>query len=239
MIRFSVCIPMYNESGVIAGTAAELNRYLTEEFGDEYELIFCDDGSSDGSADIVRNLGLPRVRVIGYPENRGKGYAVRYALSESRGEYALFTDADLAYGTKVIRQFYDEFLNNPDASLVLGSRNLSGEGYKAYPFIRRVASKTYLKVLSIAGGLRLSDSQCGCKAFRRDAIEQIMPRCTVDRFAFDFEIILWAEKLGLKIKETPVSVLNFGESKVHVIRDTFRMLRDLRKMKKRIKKADV
>ena len=105
--------------------------------------------------------------------------------------------------------------------------------------LRKIMSKAYIKVLCVAGGFKLSDSQCGCKAFRRKAADTIFPRCEVDRFAFDFEAILWAIKLGYPIVEMPVKVVNHRESKVRIVRDTLRMLRDLRKMKKRIKKAEV
>ena len=82
-------------------------------------------------------------------------------------------------------------------------------------------------------------TQCGCKAFRYDAVQKIFPRCEVDRFAFDFEAILWAVKYGMKIIELPVKVINSGDSKVHIIKDTVKMLSDLHKMKRRIKKAEL
>ena len=91
----------------------------------------------------------------------------------------------------------------------------------------------------MAGGFRLSDSQCGFKGFTACAAEQIFSRCEVNGFAFDFEAILWAQKLGLSIYEIPVRVINHNESKVRVVRDTLRMLKDLRKMKKRIRKATI
>lgn len=238
-MKISLCIPMYNESSIIADTAKTLHEYMVGRFGDDFEIIFADDGSRDGSADIVNGLGLSHVRTVGYGENRGKGCAVRTAFLASEGDIALFTDADLAYGTEVIGRAVDMFDANPDADLVIGSRNISGDGYEGYTFLRKVMSKTYIKVLCIAGGFKLSDSQCGCKAFRHGAVEKIFPRCEVDRFAFDFEAILWAQKFGMKIKEMPVKVINHRESKVRIVRDTLRMLRDLRKMKKRIKKAEI
>ena len=105
--------------------------------------------------------------------------------------------------------------------------------------MRKLASKAYIKVLCVAGGLKLSDSQTGCKAFSGKAAKDIFSRCTVNGFAFDFEAILWAQKLGYKFTEMPVKVINHRESKVRLVRDTFRMLRDLRKMKKRIKSAEI
>ena len=237
-MKISVCIPMYNESSVIEATARTLSAYMEAHFAD-YEILFCDDGSKDGSADIVRALGLKNVIVTGYPQNQGKGCAVRTAMLEATGDYVMFTDADLAYGTDVILQVAKEFEAHPKADLVIGSRNLKKDGYEGYTFIRRLASKAYLQVLCIVGGFRLSDSQCGCKAYSRRAVSSIFPRCEVDGFAFDFESILWATKLGLKIHEVPVKVINHGASKVHVVRDTFRMLRDLRRMRRRIRRASV
>ncbi len=229
---------MYNESSIIEATAKTLSDYMSENFED-YEIIFSDDGSKDGCGKLVENMGLPCVRVVGYPENRGKGYAVRYAMLRAEGDIVMFTDADLAYGTDVIKRVEKTFLDNPDAQVVIGSRNLTSDGYEGYTAIRKLASKIYIKVLCIAGGFKLSDSQCGCKAFSGEAVKKIFPRCEVDRFAFDFECILWASKYGMNIVEMPVKVINHRESKVNIVRDTFKMLRDLRKMRKRIKKASV
>jgi len=237
-MRVSVCIPMYNEKKVIADTARRLSAYMAEHFED-YEILFCNDGSTDGCDEIVRALNLPCVRVIGEGQNRGKGYAVRRAMLEATGEVRLFTDADLAYGTDVIKRFADVFEANLDVMAAIGSRNLQKDGYEGYTWLRRVASKIYIRVLCMAGGFRLSDSQCGCKAFRGEAAEKIFTRCEVNGFAFDFEAILWAVKYGYRVEEIPVRVLTHGASKVRVLRDTFRMLGDLRKMRKRIKKAKV
>lgn len=237
-MEISVCIPMYNESERIAATARELSEYMAKNFSD-YEILFSDDGSTDGCADIVRSLDLPNVRVVGYKNNRGKGCAVRTAFLEARGDFVMFTDADLAYGTGVIRRAYDVHLAHPEAGMVIGSRNLDKDGYSGYTFLRRVASKAYIFLLGIVGGFRLSDSQCGCKGFSHDAVQKIFPRCEVDGFAFDFEAILWAGKLGIGIVEMPVKVINHGTSKVHVLRDSLKMLKDLHRMKKRISKAGI
>ncbi|MBQ3507559.1 MAG: glycosyltransferase, partial [Clostridia bacterium] len=165
--------------------------------------------------------------------------AVRTALLAADGDIIMFTDADLAYGTDVIKQVYDEFAAHPDADMVIGSRNIHKDGYEGYTFIRKLMSKVYIKVLCLVGGFKLSDSQCGCKAFTKQTVLEIFPRCEVNGFAFDFEAILWATKLGKKIVETPVKIINHRESKVNIVKDTFKMLKDLRKMKKRIKKIEI
>ena len=235
-MKISVCIPMYNEIGVIADTARRLSDYMAAHFAD-YEIVFCSDGSTDGCDEAVRALDLPCVRVIAYAQNRGKGYAVRTAMLAAEGDVRIFTDADLAYGTDVIEAIVDAFENNPDADLVLGSRNLDKNGYEGYTTVRRIASKAYIRMISLLGGFRLSDSQCGCKAFRSGAAEEIFSRCETDGFAFDLEAILWATRLKYRIVEIPVRVLVHGESKVRMVRDTFRMLADMRRIKKRIRKA--
>lgn len=237
-MKISVCIPMYNENRVIEQTARTLSAYMEKNFAD-YEIVFCSDGSTDGCDETVRKLELPNTRVIGYKQNRGKGYAVRHAMLAATGDVRMFTDADLAYGTDVIAKVFEEFKKNPNADLVIGSRNLSKEGYEGYTAIRRLASKAYIRVLCLAGGFRLSDSQCGCKAFSKKAAEQIFPKCEVNGFAFDFEAILWAVKMQMEVVEIPVRVINHGESKVRIVRDTVKMLGDLRKMKKRIGKESV
>ena len=229
---------MYNESSIIKETAKTLSDYMSANFED-YEIIFSNDGSKDGCDKAVEEMNLPCVRVVGYEQNRGKGYAVRTAMLAAKGDIIMFTDADLAYGTDVIKRVYETFLANPDAHMVIGSRNLSKDGYEGYTTIRKLASKVYIKVLSIVGGFKLSDSQCGCKAFTGEAAKEIFSRCEVDRFAFDFECILWAVKFGMKIVEMPVKIINHRESKVNVLRDSFKMIRDILKMKRRIKKAKI
>ena len=237
-MKFSLIIPMYNEKSIIADTAKTLSAYMSEHF-ENYEILFSNDGSKDGCDEIVRALDLPNVRVTGYPDNKGKGCAVRTAVLESEGDIVMFTDADLAYGTDVIARVAEKFAENPDADVVIGSRNLNKDGYEGYTFLRKIMSKTYIKVLCIVGGFKLSDSQCGCKAFRGEAAKKIFSRCEVNGFAFDFEAILWSQKYGCKIVEMPVKIINHRESKVRMFSDSFKMLRDLSKMKKRIRKASL
>jgi dolichyl-phosphate beta-glucosyltransferase len=229
---------MYNEASIIEQTAKTLSDYMSAHFED-YEIIFSNDGSSDNSAELVSALALPRVRVVGYPQNRGKGAAVREAVLASEGDIVMFTDSDLAYGTDVILRVAEYFDAHPEVGAVVGSRNISADGYENYTLIRKIASKTYIKVLCMMGGLKLSDSQCGCKAFRGDVARRIFSLCQVDGFAFDFEAIMLGTRLGVEFYQMPVKVINHRESKVNMISDALKMLGDLRKMKKRIAKIDL
>ena len=233
----TVIIPMYNESSVIRDTANTLSSYMEHNF-ENYEIIFFDDGSKDDCADIVNSMELPCVRVLSYDDgkNRGKGGAIRHAMLAANGDIVMFTDADLAYGTDVIKRVYDIMSENENTDVLLGSRNISKDGYDGYTAIRKIMSKVYIKVLGLVGGFRLSDSQCGCKAFKGECAKEIFKRCEVNGFSFDFEAILWAQMLDMKIDEMPVKIINHRESKINIIKDSFKMLKDVRNIRKRVKK---
>ena len=228
---------MYNEAPIVASSAKLYAEALDGMFGDDYELIFCDDGSLDGSADIVRALELPRLRLIGYKDNRGKGSAIRHAVLAAEGDIILCTDCDCAYGTDKIREAVRVFEDNPGTDAVIGSRNIGDGGYDRYTPLRKLMSKTYILVIRLIAGFRHSDSQCGFKAWRRDAAKAVFSHCVTDGWAFDIEALMIAEKLGYHISEMPVRIINHAEetSKVSPVRDTFRMLHDLRHIKKHVR----
>ncbi len=239
-MKISVCIPMYNEVKIAAATARTLwgaMDALRREHGWDFEIIFADDGSSDGCGDAVRGAAaeLDGVRVVGYADNRGKGAAVREAVLASTGDVVVYTDCDLAYGTDVIGEAVLRYGEDVDA--VIGSRRLNGEGYAGYTFVRRVVSKAYYAVLRVLLGFRLSDSQCGFKSFRGELARQIFARCETKGFAFDFEILSLAEKKKARIEEMAVTIVNHRESKVHVLRDSVRMLRDLVRIRRRVRRV--
>ena len=238
-MKVSVVIPMYNESSIIDGAIKTFSEYLKANFED-WELIFVSDGSTDGCGEAVEAASEkdPRIKLSGYKVNCGKGCAVRKGMLEAEGDIILFTDCDNAYGEEAVGRMLKMF-ENTDADIIIGSRNLTADGYEDYTFIRKLASKTYIKIISLAAGFKLSDSQSGIKAFRREAARRIFSNCEVDRFAFDLEVIMIAQKIGYKIDEMPVKIINHRESKVHIVRDALKMLSDIGKMKKRIKNTEL
>lgn len=233
-MRISIVVPMYNESAIIADTARALYKYMSENYGTDFEIIFANDGSRDNCAQIVEELNLPCVRVVGYDKNQGKGCAVRHGVLASSGEIVLFTDADLAYGLDVIKDGAD-VLENGKHDLLVASRAKHPEGYEGYTPIRKLASKTYLKVLNLFGGIKVSDAQCGFKGFNGDVGRRIFSYCETNNFAFDLEFILIAQKMELKIYELPAKIINHRESKVNLVKDATRMVKEIFKIKKRIK----
>ena len=232
---FSLIIPMYNEEKILPETIKTFHEYMSREFED-YEMIFVDDGSKDRSKEIVENCGLPNIRLVSSGENRGKGCAVRRGMLAAKGDVRLFTDCDIAYGTDIIRTLYDNF-TAAKCDVMIGSRNLHKDGYEGYTFMRKLASKAYIKALCIVGGFKLSDSQCGFKAFSAEAAEAVFSKCVTDSFAFDFEAIMFAARLGFKINEIPVRIINHreSESKVSMLSDSVKMLKDVINIKKHVK----
>ncbi len=246
-MKISVIIPMYNESSIIEDSIKQFQTYMEKTFED-FELIFVDDGSKDGCSEAVKAVEgkLKGVRLIRYEQNRGKGYAVRTGMLAAESDIAMFTDCDIAYGVDVIKNVYDFFANDNEkvkkgekrTSVVVGSRNLTKDGYEGYTFIRKLASKIYIKVLCITAGFKLSDSQCGMKGFRTEDAKKIFSECETDGFAFDFEVLLTAKSKGFKMDEIPVKIINHRESKINVVSDTFKMLGDLMRIKRRVKEKN-
>lgn len=230
---------MYNESSIIDGAIDAFYAFLKENYED-FELIFVSDGSTDGCDNAVALASKKddRIKLCSYSPNRGKGYAVKTGVLSSTGDVVIFTDCDNAYGVDAVKKMADMF-DGGEYDVIVGSRNLSSDGYEGYTFIRKLASKVYIKTVSVAAGFKLSDSQCGIKGFRKEAAKKIFSNVEVERWAFDLEALMIANKVGYKIGELPVKVINHRESKIHVMSDSIKMLRDVRKIKKRVKNAEI
>lgn len=234
-MKISLCIPLYNEEKILERTMDEISSFMEKRFGREYEVIYIDDGSSDRSLEILNRKKDAQTKVLSYTPNRGKGYAVRMGMLSAIGDTVVFTDCDLAYGTEIVGEFFEHLQQKPSDDLLIGSRALHPLGYEGYTPFRKLLSRGYLRFLSVYGGLRLSDSQCGIKAFRREAAQKIFSLAEVDRFAFDLEIVLLARHLGKEIAEYPVKIVRHRPSTIRFFRDSTKMLRDVRRIKKRIR----
>lgn len=232
-MKVSLVIPAYNESKIILDTLRAASHKLAE-LTEDYEVILVDDGSTDNTAQLVLDCGDPHVRLERYSPNCGKGRAVRTGMLAARGGIILCTDADLAYGVDVFGSMLDRFASS-GADMVIGSRRLNGEGYRNYPPLRVFMSKCFGLLSRVISGLPY-DTQCGIKGYRQQAAQQIFSRCATDGFSFDFEVLMRVDKLGLKVEQLPVSVINFRESKVNVARDSVRMFRDVFRIRRAVRK---
>lgn len=234
-MKLSVIIPMYNESSIVADAIQTLDAAMKKLLSEnDYELIFVSDGSTDGCAEIARSMteAHPALRVLEYMPNQGKGCAVRTGMLAAKGEFVLFTDCDLAYGTDIIGAFLGRY-EQGGCDVILGSRTLGG--YDGYPFLRKLMSKTYLRVISVAAGFPYSDSQAGIKGFSQTASKAVFTQCEENSFAFDLEALMEADRQGFTVAEMPAVVVNHRESKVRPIHDALKMLKQVSKIKKRQK----
>lgn len=234
-MKISVVIPMYNEETIVQDAVRALNETMAKYFqAGEYELIFVSDGSSDDCAAKAEALcgEIGALRVLQYKPNRGKGCAVRTGMLAAKGDFVLFTDCDLAYGTEMIYTFYQRFIES-GADLVIGSRALGG--YDGYPFMRKMMSKAYLKLVSLLAGFKHSDSQTGIKGFSNGAAQAVFSQCEEDGFAFDLEALMEADRQKLTVEEVPVTIINHRESKIRPIHDSVNMMRRVFAIRKREK----
>jgi dolichyl-phosphate beta-glucosyltransferase len=229
---------MYNETKIVTDTIAQLKILADIHPERTFEFIFVNDGSRDDCARIASAeiAGDSRFLITGYTDNRGKGAAVRYGMLTATGDINVFKDCDLAYGTSVICDIVDQ-MTADGTDVCIGSRNISNDGYEGYTPMRRFMSKTYIKVITLAAGFSHTDSQSGIKCFSAKATKAVFSLCEVNRFAFDLEALIIAERLGYRVSELAVKVINHreSESKVSPVKDTLRMLNDIRNIKKRVK----
>ena len=228
----SVIIPAYNEERRLPKTLEEIDKYLSRQSYD-YEILVVNDGSKDRTVEIAKNLApkIKNLTVTGYERNRGKGFAVRFGMLEAKGDYRLFTDADNSTSVDQIEKMWPEFEKGSD--IVIGSRDVKGAVLNPpQPWIRQIilgeGFKLYRKIIVDLWGIE--DTQCGFKCFKKSAAENIFPKCKIDRFAFDPEILIIGKSSGEKIKEIPVYWKNDLESKVK-FKSIFLMALDLLKIR--------
>jgi dolichyl-phosphate beta-glucosyltransferase len=213
----SIIIPAYNEEKRISKTLKDINQYLkTKNY--EYEIVVVSDGSKDKTSDIVRSLQkeVAGLRLIDNKENHGKGFVVRQGLLEARGDYRLFTDADNSTTINQVEKLLPYFGKGYD--VVIGSRDVKGAVLATpQPWYRIMLGEVFNLFVQIIVGLwGIWDSQCGFKIISAKAAQDILPKCKIDRWAFDPEILIIARKLDYRIKEAPVVWVNDLESKVKV-----------------------
>ena len=233
-LDLSLVIPAFNETGRLAEPIREA-AYWCRSRGQSFEIIVSDDGSSDGTADLVDRLtrDTPELRLVRSQENRGKGHAVRLGVHAARGELILVADADGA--TPIAELARLERHIHAGADLAIGSRGLRGEGHTVRRrWYRHLVGRAFHSLVRIVGVRGLKDTQCGFKLFRARAAHELFSRSRVDGFSFDVEILLLAQQLGYQIDEVPVSWTHQPGSRVNLVTDSAHMAFDLARIRLRL-----
>jgi dolichyl-phosphate beta-glucosyltransferase len=233
----SIIVPVFREEDCIADTIAEIARHF-DGLGEEPEIIVCDDGSDDGTADVVQSAaaGDPRVRVLRLDAHTGKGAAARTGLLASRHGRVLVTDADLSIPLSQYAALARALEDGADiaiASKELGRRT----GLVVQPLLRTLMGRVFNLAVRLVVLPGLLDTQAGFKLFRGEAARELAAGCTIDGFAFDVEILALARLKGLGIAEVPVSCRRSSRTSVRLIADSARMFRDLFKIRRLLRRG--
>jgi glycosyltransferase involved in cell wall biosynthesis len=221
----SIIIPCFNEEAIIAENLSFLAGFLRDNLKEKkFEIIAVDDGSYDNTfQEIQKTIETNKKNIKGFrlPMNLGKGAAIREGVERASGNSIIFTDADLAYHPRFILDCL-ETLENTD--IAIGSRYIFANSCENYGFIRRNASKIFIKITNAFLKLDFSDIQCGIKGFKKKCAKELFEKLTIFGFAFDMEILAIAKKAGMKISEFAVIMDKSRPSRVRIFRDSFGML---------------
>ncbi|HZX50336.1 MAG TPA: dolichyl-phosphate beta-glucosyltransferase [Candidatus Paceibacterota bacterium] len=213
--KLSVIIPAYNEESRLPKTLQAVYAYFQKQ-NYVYEILVVSDGSKDHTVEVAQEMAqkIPGLRVIAEQENRGKGYAVRKGILEAKGEYRVFTDADNSTSIEHVERMWIEFKKG--AEVVIGSRDIKGAKRTVrQSLVREKLGDIFNLMVQMLSGLwGIWDTQCGFKGFSAKAAQEIFAKTTVNRWAFDVEVLVIAKKLGYPIQEIPVVWVNDAESKV-------------------------
>lgn len=227
-MEVSIIVPAYNEERIIKDSVKKLNSFARKNKYD-YEIIVVNDGSNDGTASIVRKM--KEAKLVSYPINRGKGYAIKQGVMNSTKKNIVIIDADIPWELSLMNKLLD--FDGNDISI--GSRAISTSKTRKRPtFLRGLLGHTFSRITRILLGIRLRDTQSGFKAFKRDAAMKIFSKQTIYGWAFDVEILYLAKKYGFKVKEVAIDKvdrLSFRVSKLNPFKDPIKMFFSLAKIK--------
>jgi dolichyl-phosphate beta-glucosyltransferase len=234
----SIIIAAFNEEKRIIPSLLKIKEYINKQ-NIPYEIIVVDDGSTDHTHTVVRDLikDIPYLKVIHYAPNKGKGHALRTGVLASKGEIILLSDADLSTPIEELSKLLP-LIYNHKCDIAIGSRALAlSEIVKKQPWWRQSMGKFFNKLVKALVIEDFKDTQCGFKVFRGDIARNLFKEAQIDRFAYDVEILAIGKKKGCKIVETPVRWINSPESKVNPVKDSLQMFGDLLKIRMTIGKS--
>ena len=200
----SIIVPVYGQEKTIAKNLHSILLEL-DTLRIEYEVIVVIDGQVDNSQREAKKVHSPKIKIIGYATNRGKGYAVRFGMAKAKGDVIGFIDAGGEIRESGIPMLF-EHMRWYNADIVIGSKR-HPVSKVAYPWYRKILSIGYQLFIRLIFGLHVRDTQVGLKLYKRRVLEDVLPRLLVKEFAFDIEILAVARYLGYtRIYESPVDL---------------------------------
>lgn len=216
-------VPAYNEGNRIAATVGTIRAFL-ESLDRPFEIIVVDDGSLDNTREA--SAAIEGVKAISYKLNRGKGYAVRQGMIASEGELVAFTDVDLSAPIEELAKLI--IAVETGADVAIGSRAMKGSKLEIHqPLYREIGGKTLNLLIRLFAVQGIHDTQCGFKLFRGDAAREMFPKCIVDGWGFDIEVLRLARKIGCVVAEIPVRWSHSADSRIHPFKAGLQVLRDI------------
>jgi dolichyl-phosphate beta-glucosyltransferase len=222
----SIVVPAFNEASRIGVSLEKIDEFMRKS-SLTYEVIVVDDGSTDQTSAIVKQSKLKSLRFIQNPENFGKGFTVREGVLAARGDYVLFTDADLSAPIEEVSKLLD-VATKEGAEVVIGSRAIDRSYIEKHQSrSRELGGIAFNWMVRSFLGLPLQDTQCGFKLFHRQKSRRIFERQTTAGFGFDPELLFLAKREGLRIREVPVRWSHAEGSKVRFMTHATVMFLDL------------
>lgn len=228
-IALSIVVPAYNEEARLEPTIRSVIHYI-RRWELVAELIVVDDGSRDRTSDLTRALSeeYEEIRLIRLPENCGKGHAVRTGVINAWGRHILFMDADGATAIDEIERLMHALQADATAAIAIGSRELRAPGVHVKThFLRRPIGRVFHGLVSALTVHGIRDTQCGFKMFSAAAAHDLFSRMRMSGYSFDVEVLLMAQHRGYTIVEVPVNWTHQAGSRVNLVVDSLRMLRDI------------
>jgi dolichyl-phosphate beta-glucosyltransferase len=223
--RLSIVIPAYNEAERVEQTVDELRGELLSS-DSSFEIRVVDDGSEDRTTEVVERMGKADSRIVLQREpHRGKGGALRAGLLAARGALRFMCDADLSMPAREIHRFVS--LVPGDCDIAIGTREGPGARRVDEPAYRHVMGRAFNALVQYRLLPGLHDTQCGFKLFTARAVEAVLPGTTMEGWTFDLEVLFIARLQGWRIREVPIEWHYRDRSRVSVVRDPWRMARDL------------
>ena len=223
----SVIVPAYNEERRLPPTLIEIIDVLDAQ-RTRYEIIVVDDGSSDGTAEMVKKFERirPNIRLIKLPKNEGKGSAVRMGMLNARGMRLLFTDADGSSPMEEAVRLHQAL--DAGADVAIGSRAKRSDGTQiAARWHRVLIGRIFNNLVNLLLLPDIADTQCGFKMFTAKAAHFLFSHQTANGFSFDVELLHIAHRVRMKIEEVPINWHHVSGSKVNLFVDPLKMFRDV------------